>query len=96
MKTPYRLIQSEKTIKIFLNEATERGYNQNLEYKKKKFKVTKEDSDSIYLNLKELDSFYKLKLESISNLDKVRDLFLVGCYTGLVTHFIKRLLQVFM
>lgn len=72
-----------KTIKIFLNEATERGYNQNLEYKKKKFKVTKEDSDTIYLNLTELDLLYKLKLERFPNLEKVRDLFLVGCYTGL-------------
>lgn len=72
-----------KSIKIFLNEATERGYNKNLEYKTKKFKATKEDSDSIYLNLKELDLFYKLKLDRFSNLEKVRDLFLVGCYTGL-------------
>ena len=72
-----------KTIKIFLNEATERGYNQNLEYKKKKFKVTKEDSDTIYLDLKELEALYNLKLHRFPNLEKVRDLFLVGCYTGL-------------
>jgi integrase len=72
-----------KTIKSFMNEATERGYNQNLEYKKRKFKTIREEADTIYLSIKELEVMEKLTLSASPRLDKVRDLFLIGCYTGL-------------
>ena len=72
-----------KTIKSFLNEATERGINENLEFKKKKFKTVREEADTVYLSVKELDRFEKLNLKSSPRLEKVRDLFLIGCYTGL-------------
>ena len=72
-----------KTLKTFMNEATDRGYNTNLEYKKRKFKTIREESDSIYLTLDELKKFEKLNLSASKRLDKVRDLFLIGCYTGL-------------
>ena len=66
-----------------MNEATERGVNTNLEFKKRKFKTIREESDSIYLTLTELERFEKLDLSASPRLDKVRDLFLIGCYTGL-------------
>ena len=72
-----------KTIKTFMNEATERGYNENLEFKKRKFKTVKEESDTIYLNVDELREMEAIDLSSSPRLEKVRDLFLVGCYTGL-------------
>ncbi len=72
-----------KTIKSFLNEATERGLNENLEFRKKKFKTVSEDSDSIYLNIKEVEKIKDLDLSKNPKLDKTRDLFLIGCYTGL-------------
>lgn len=72
-----------KTIKTFLNEATERGINKNIAYKSKKFKVLKEDTDSIYLNQEELKLIQSLDLNNNLKLDRVRDLFLVGCWTGL-------------
>ncbi|WP_366185361.1 site-specific integrase [Flavobacterium ovatum] len=72
-----------KTIKSFMNEATERGLNENLEFRKKKFKTIREESDTVYLSVKELQQFEKLKLSATPRLDKVRDLFLIGCYTGL-------------
>ena len=66
-----------------MNEATDRGINDNLEYKKKKFKTIREESDTVYLSMNELEKFEKLNLSSNPSLDKVRDLFLIGCYTGL-------------
>jgi integrase len=72
-----------KTIKSFMNEATERGINENLEFRKKKFKTIREEADTVYLSIKELEQFEKLKLSATPRLDKVRDLFLIGCYTGL-------------
>ncbi|WP_300433730.1 site-specific integrase [Christiangramia sp.] len=72
-----------KTIKTFMNEATDRGLNENLDFKKRKFKTIREESDSIYLTNAELEKFEKLDLSSSPKLEKTRDLFLIGCYTGL-------------
>jgi integrase len=72
-----------KTLKTFMSEATERGLNKNLDFKSKKFKVIQEDSDTIYLDEKEIDVLYGLDLKKNERLDRVRDLFLIGCYTGL-------------
>ena len=72
-----------KVLKSILNEATERGLNKNLQYKSKKFSTTREQTDSIYLSEKELKELEDLDLSNNLRLENVRDLFLVGCYTGL-------------
>mgnify|MGYP003576119946 FL=1 len=72
-----------KTLKTILNEATERGLNTNLQYKSRKFSVTSENTDAIYLSLSELQQLEGLDLSGNKRLDNVRDLFLIGCYTGL-------------
>jgi len=72
-----------KTLKTILNEAIERGIIVNSQFKSKKFSTTSERTDSIYLNEKEIKAIEKLKLSDNSRLDNVRDLFLIGCYTGL-------------
>lgn len=70
-------------IKLIMNEATERGINTNLSYKGKRFTTVRENSDSIYLTQDEIDQISQLDLSKDLKLDKVRDLFLIGCYTGL-------------
>ncbi len=72
-----------KTLKSLLNEATEKGINTNLKYKSHRFKAFTETADAIYLNEAELQKLYKLDLSNYSKLEKVRDLFLIGCYSGL-------------
>ena len=72
-----------KLLKTILNDATEQGYNDNKIYKSKNFKVVKENVDNIYLNEEELDHLISLDLSHDQKLEKVRDLFYVGCYTGL-------------
>jgi len=72
-----------KTIKTILNEATERGINTNLQFKSRKFSSTSEQTDSIYLSEIELSEIEDLDLSNNQRLNNVRDLFLVGCYTGL-------------
>ncbi len=72
-----------KILKVFLNEATDKGYNTCLDYKSKHFKTTKEEVNNIYLNEKELDTLLKLNLSFNKSLERIRDLFIVGCYTGL-------------
>lgn len=72
-----------KTLKVFLNEATEREINSNLTFKKRRFKTITESVYKIYLNENELTQLYEMDLSHSKTLDKVRDLFLVGCWTGL-------------
>lgn len=72
-----------KIVKTFLNDATERGVNTNLSFKSKRFRVTTEKSENIYLTEKELEEIFDKDLSDNKKLDRVRDLFLVGCWTGL-------------
>jgi integrase len=72
-----------QVIKTFLNYATENGYNSNLYYQTKQFKAHKVPGFSIYLNESELTDIYNLDLSSQPHYERVRDLFLVGCWTGL-------------
>jgi integrase len=72
-----------RNIKTVIQEATERGINANMRFKSKKFRVSGEDAKNIYLTLDELETLHKLDLSQNYRLEKVRDLFLVGCFTGL-------------
>ncbi len=69
--------------KSFLNEATDRGFNKKLEFRGRKFKRLAEPVESIYLNKEELDKIRAVDLTSQPTLERVRDLFIIGCYTGL-------------
>lgn len=72
-----------KIIKTVLNDATEREVNTNLSFKSKRFRVMSEDVENIYLDENEIKEMYNLDLSKNERLEKVRDLFIVGCYTGL-------------
>jgi integrase len=72
-----------KVIKTVLNDATERGINTNLAFKSKRFKVVSEEVENIYLDDSELLELYKLNLTENKRLERVRDLFYIGCNTGL-------------
>lgn len=71
-----------QTLKIFLNEATDKGINQNTKFRSSRFFSVSEESDSIYLNEKELDQLHDLDLSKDTRLEKVRDSFLILCRTG--------------
>lgn len=66
-----------------MNEATERGLNTNLDFKKRKFKKVTENADKVYLTINELKRMFELDLSEDTRLERTRDLFIVGCFTGL-------------
>lgn len=72
-----------QTLKVFLNEATNRGLNTKFLYKSNRFKVVSELSESIYLNEAELKQLYEHDFSNNTRLERVRDIFIVGCWTGL-------------
>lgn len=80
-----------KTLKTFLNDATEKGINPYSRYKSKKFKKLTEDSDNIYLTKEELNQLYQHDFSTKTYLERVRDLFIIGCWTGLRFSDLKQL-----
>lgn len=72
-----------KQLKVFMNEATEQGLNNNLIFRSKKFIKPSAKSFQIYLNKKELEQIIQLDLSEDKNLNNARDLFIIGAYTGL-------------
>lgn len=71
-----------QTLKTFLNSATDEKLNTYDAYKSKKFVKLSEESESIYLNESELTKLFEKDFKDRPGLERVRDLFLVGCWTG--------------
>lgn len=80
-----------KELKVFLNDAYERDIHNNLAFRGRKFKTVQEVPDTIYLTENELQTMYEFDLSAKPKLEKVRDLFMIGCDTGLRISDLKRL-----
>ena len=72
-----------QTLKIFLNSASDAGITVNQQYKSHRFAAISEESENIYLDEVEINKIYHLDLSKTAYLDRVRDLFVIGCWTGL-------------
>lgn len=72
-----------RTFKTLLRESLENGYHSNTKFTSSKFSAPSENVTTQYLNEHELDELSQLDLSNNSRLEKVRDIFLVSCYTGL-------------
>lgn len=70
-----------KTLKTFMAYGLKKGYHDSRQFKS--FKVLQEETDVIYLNEQELNALFRYDLSSKPNYQKARDLFIVGCWTGL-------------
>jgi len=71
------------TLRAIFYEAAKKGLHQSPKFSLSDTKVTRRDSDSVYLNLEELTKLVNLDLSGNLRLARVRDLFLIGAYTGL-------------
>lgn len=72
-----------KVIKTVLHEATEQGINTNVSFKGRGFTTVSEEANTIFLTEHELKEIAALDLTENPGQDRTRDLFLIGCYTGL-------------
>jgi len=66
-----------------LNAAVESNLTTNLQFKQRKFKKLTEVSMQIHLTEDEVQLMYDLDLSENKRLERVRDLFIVSCCTGL-------------
>ncbi|MFR9546868.1 MAG: site-specific integrase, partial [Rikenellaceae bacterium] len=70
-----------KLLKGFVNHQIKKGIIPHIDLKN--FKVIEEETDAVYLSDKELAVVYNLDLSSDKELEEIRDVFIVGCFTGL-------------
>lgn len=72
-----------KVIKICMAESQEAELHNNTAYKSKRFVNISYEADNVYLTEAQLTKFAEFDFSNKPTLDRVRDLFLVGCWTGL-------------
>jgi integrase len=72
-----------KTVKVFMNEATERGLNTNLSFRSKSFSKPHEDTHKIFLTMDEIEKLAKADLGNDKMKNIVRDYFVISCLTSL-------------
>ncbi len=69
-----------KLIKAVMRMACDMGVSTNVEYKKRYFKKTSQESDSIYLTEEEIGLWEKVDLSGLKHLQAERDRFLISYY----------------
>lgn len=70
-----------KNVKAVMNAAMERGLTDNGRWKY--FRKTSEQTEAVALSEEELQRLLECDFSSVPRLERVRDLFLLGCWTGL-------------
>ncbi|MVM33248.1 tyrosine-type recombinase/integrase [Spirosoma sp. HMF4905] len=72
-----------KDFKLLLKQSHSEGLHTNMIFQHRDFKRMVEEVDNVYLSNDELNHLFNLDLAKNTRLDRIRDLFLIGCYTGL-------------
>lgn len=80
-----------RRLKSFLNWSYQRGYNNNMEYRK--FKAPEKPGTVVAFTVDEFQRFYAFTFQKAKH-DKVRDIFCFGCLTGLRISDLLRLTRV--
>lgn len=80
------VVKYGKTLRELLKRAKEHkelGKEVNPEVFHRRLTLKEDPSEQIYLTAEELDAFYRLDLSAHPRLERARDLFIVGAWTGL-------------
>lgn len=70
-----------KMLKTILGHATREGYNTNMVYQQ--FKGMAPEADTVYLTTQQIMTLYHSDLKDSPYLERVRDQFVLGCFTGM-------------
>lgn len=70
-------------VKTFMNESLDIGLHDSRKHQSKHFTAPKQKVKKIYLTESELLELENLDLSEMPSLERVRDMFILGCYTGL-------------
>lgn len=69
-----------KTLKTLMKAAKDEGLHENTETERKQFKTFRVETDEVYLTESELQKIIDADLTENPHLEKIRDVFLTGCY----------------
>jgi integrase len=72
-----------RAFRMFMNTAVEDGMEVNKGFRSRRFIIPEERTEQIYLTENELNDLFHLDLSANRRLDRSRDLFLIGAWTGL-------------
>jgi len=72
-----------KVLKMILKQAYKDGVSENKLFENEDFAKPSEEAANIYLTETELDYIFNFDFSKHPSLERVRDVFLIGCYTGL-------------
>ena len=70
-------------LKVYMRESLEDGLTTNNIFTHRKFKSINSKSDTVYLTKDEIKALQDLDLSKQPRLERVRDMFVIGCYTAL-------------
>lgn len=71
-----------KNLKVIMDAARVEGLHNNLKYREKGFKTLKAETTEIFLTEDEIKKINNLDLSKNVRLEKIRDVFILGCLTG--------------
>ncbi|WP_236979606.1 site-specific integrase [Membranihabitans maritimus] len=80
---PNYIARLMKSYRGIMQYAFSEGLIKDQSFSSKELTVSAKETDTVYLNENELESIYTLDLSDNPKLDRARDLFLIGCHTGL-------------
>lgn len=81
--SPNTIAKLITNLKVFLREAFDEGVTNNNIFTNRRFRANTLLPESIYLNPYEINQILNIDLSLNSRLERVRDTFIIGCYTGL-------------
>lgn len=70
-------------LKVFMSEGEALGYHTNLAFKTKRFSVSQELVDTVYLTDDDVLKIHNTDVADNTNLENVKDAFVLACFTGL-------------
>lgn len=70
-------------LKVYMRESLEDGFTTNNIFTHRKFKSINSKSDTIYLTTDEIRALQNMDLTKQPRFERVRDMFVIGCYTAL-------------
>lgn len=80
---PNSIAKDIAILKVFMGEAVDLGYTNNMQFKHKKFAYNEIDTDQVYLTEKEIIDLYRFDLSDNKKLEQVKDMFVFGAWVGL-------------
>lgn len=81
--SPNTLGKYIQALKTLMNDAISQGLTDNVGFRSSHFKRISVEAENIYLTDQEVKTILLLDLSDKPHLERSRDIFIVGCYTGL-------------